>query len=406
MNRKISVSVVDASNKSWTFEGLRELHDFIAEEAKYWKEIFDDLSENKKPVHPYLNAHDVLAHIVNTIESWDANLKEWDDATLNQQLQNLHRSHINGLPNSWIWSGHPYTGPFVECNKEYTNDTATAFIDLVLRKQVTNVNNYYSFVGVMLAYEFIHQDSDITKRRNGEKVSLGHLRSQLEETTTKLIGEVEHFKKDFTDWDNETQTNWKQWIETSSTEHSTSQNTYKEEFRTYMDDCRTRISDLENTYQEKLRLEKPATYWKKSAKKYGVQGGLWSLALIASILVGFVYFSDFFKTWLEAKDIGIKLNTIQGIVLFGTVLAIYAFLIKTLSRLTFSSFHLMRDAEEREQLTYLYLALNNDNSIDASSRDIVLQALFSRSETGLLVSESGPTMPGVSEILKSVSRPN
>lgn len=171
-----------------------------------------------------------------------------------------------------------------------------------------------------------------------------------------------------------------------------------------MDDCRTRIADLENTYQEKLRLEKPATYWKKSAHKYGVQGSLWSIALLLSTIAGFMYFSDFFTTWLEGKEVGVELNTIQGIVLFGTGLAIYAFLIRTLSRLTFSSFHLMRDSEEREQLTYLYLALNNDNNIDVSSRDIVLQALFSRSETGLLVSESGPTMPGVNEILKSVPK--
>ncbi len=172
------------------------------------------------------------------------------------------------------------------------------------------------------------------------------------------------------------------------------------EFSTYLNDCVTRTSELENTYQEKLRLEKPATYWKRSARKYGIQGGLWSLALLASLLLGVYYFSEFFTDWLKGKEIDVELSTMQGVILFGSVVAIYAFMVKILSRLTFSSFHLMRDAEEREQLTYLYLALNNDQNIDEKSRDIVLQALFSRTDTGLLTAESGPTMPVVSEILK------
>ena len=89
------------------------------------------------------------------------------------------------------------------------------------------------------------------------------------------------------------------------------------------------------------------------------------------------------------------MNTVQGIVIFATLLAVYGILIRVLSRLTFSAFHLMRDAEEREQLTYLYLSLINEKKIDEKSRDIILQALFSRSETGLLSGESAPTMPGV-----------
>jgi hypothetical protein len=97
----------------------------------------------------------------------------------------------------------------------------------------------------------------------------------------------------------------------------------------------------------------------------------------------------------------IKLNTFQGAVIFGSILAVYAFLVKTLSKLTFSSFHLMRDSEEREQLTYLYLSLNNEGQIDGTSRELVLQALFSRTETGLLSGDSGPTMP-VQDLLKAV----
>ena len=64
-----------------------------------------------------------------------------------------------------------------------------------------------------------------------------------------------------------------------------------------------------------------------------------------------------------------------------------------MAKLTFSAFHLQRDAEEREQLTHLYLNLREGANDDVESRRIILQSLFSRSESGLLSNETGPTMP-------------
>jgi hypothetical protein len=71
-----------------------------------------------------------------------------------------------------------------------------------------------------------------------------------------------------------------------------------------------------------------------------------------------------------------------------------------LAKMTFSSFHLQRDAEEREQLAYVYLALVNESKADDESQKIILQSLFSRAETGLLSGENGPTMP-IADIVKA-----
>ncbi|WP_370458218.1 DUF6161 domain-containing protein [Cellvibrio sp. KY-GH-1] len=63
----------------------------------------------------------------------------------------------------------------------------------------------------------------------------------------------------------------------------------------------------------------------------------------------------------------------------------------------------MRDAQERKLLTYLYLSLNKDNQLDQNSREIILQSLFSRSDSGLLSGDSSPTMPGgLNEIIKTL----
>ena len=243
----------------------------------------------------------------------------------------------------------------------------------------------------MLAYEFLRQDSGIIKRRKAEKISIGQLRNQLVKTNNSLIDEVEGFKDDFNSWNDETRQDWE-----------AQQKKMADDFNEYMDGCKKEIMDLKETYEEKLRLEGPAEYWRKTAKKFNRQGSAALIALISFLLLGVVFLALFYNNWLVGDETPVQLNSLQGIVIFGTLLAVYAFLIRTWSRLTFSAFHLMRDAEEKEQLTYLYLSLINEKKIDETSRDIVLQALFSRSETGLLTGDSGPTMPSLVEM----SNPN
>lgn len=405
MNRKINIQLNDLSGKSFKFEGLREFYEFLNTEATFWKEQRNLIENGQNQIHGALNNYNRLGQAAKEIESWTDKLKEWDDNYIQQQINSLDQNTLRHAMPNWLWSGHPFVKPFVDSHKEYGNAVATAFLDYITKKQIGNLNHHSAFLGAMIGYEFTNQDSEIIKRRNGEKASLAQLRSQLEKTTNTLIGETENLKEDLNSWFSENRETWSSWLKKSATEHSEQQTKHKDEFIAYMDGCRTRISDLENTYQEKLRLEKPAQYWKRAARKLGIQGGLWSLALIFSLLLGVVYFSGFFTEWLKGQQISVQLNTIQGVVIFGTVLAVYAFLVRTLSRLAFSSFHLMRDAEEREQLTYLYLSLINDQKIDENSRDIVLQALFSRSETGLLTTETAPTMPSVGEILRTASKP-
>lgn len=399
MNRKISINITDATNKTWEFEGLKEFFFFLKEEQKYWQEKRASLPEIQSNVHQYLNAQNILSQVVTTIGGWESSaLASWDEEQLNQQLRQL--IHNQGMSSQWLWSGHAFSNQYVECQKQYGDGAATSFVDLIIRKQITNISNNGYFFGVMLAYEFLNQDSDLTKRSKGEEASLEYLRDKLDITTTQLVGEVESFKDDFIAWDGEIKNGWQDWLINTSKDHGDSQKSYKDQFNEFMDERKNHIANLENTYEDKLRLEKPATYWKDAANKYGIHGGLWAIALVATVLLGIVYFSEFFNSWLNGQKIGVNLNTIQGLAIFGSILAVFAFLVRTLSRLAFSSYHLMRDAQERELLTYLYLSLHKDKEIDESSRNIILQALFSRSETGLLVTESGPAMPGIGELIK------
>ena len=76
-----------------------------------------------------------------------------------------------------------------------------------------------------------------------------------------------------------------------------------------------------------------------------------------------------------------------------TFLSFLAYGIRALNKVAFSSFHLARDAEEREQLTYVYLSLVKDSAVDEKEKNLIMQSLFSRADTGLLKDDSSPTMP-------------
>ena len=96
-------------------------------------------------------------------------------------------------------------------------------------------------------------------------------------------------------------------------------------------------------------------------------------------------------------------EAIKGLLILTIVVSFSAYLVRTFSRLAFSSLHLQRDSEEREQLTMVYLALKKEGAITDEERNLVLESLFSRAETGLLRRDSSPEMPGFSNILEKLS---
>lgn len=404
MNFDTTFNVTDSAKKSWTFDNLMELKNFIQQEKDFWEEKRNLAGNNNRNIHQYLNSSSALKNILSTIKRLEDETETLKDDHLAQRINILKNNDLNNLKGQWLWSDHDFTNAYIDCHIEHSDVAAGAFYDFIVNKKITNNNNLQDFLGKLVAYEFAHQDSELVKRSNSERKSLEHLRSKLDKQTTSLITEVEEFKEEFSNWDESTKKAWGDWLEHSSKEHENQKEENKNKFDEHLKEWTQKISDLETTYQEKLRLEKPAEYWKKASKKFQVQGVLWILALVASILLGVYYFHDFFIAWLTGQEMDVKLESLQGVVIYVSFLTVYIFLIKTLSKLTFSTFHLMRDAEEREQLTYLYLSLNENSSIDKSSRDIILQALFSRTETGLLSSESSPTMPGVAELLKTAGK--
>ena len=398
MNREISISLSDISNETQEFNSSSHLLTILSEESDFWKEQEESLSNTKIDAHSLIRSHTGFINCITKIES----LCE-DSDTEGSELSNKIREVLdNDLGKKWLWSSHPYSAVYVHCNRDFGYWAADAFINSVTnkgfdRKFLTDLQQRSSkFPGYVLACEYLRKDIDSYKRRNGEKVSLDRLRRQYEKIKEKLVVEFEGFKSEIESWGDETKTNWVVFMDQSAKAHSDQQDSHAFSFEELIKDGKSKLEKMEKLYKEKLRLEAPVTYWQEAADRYKCQGIGWVCLLLGSLCAGVYGFSKFFITWLEGRETMIQLDTVQGIILFGTILATFAFLVRILSRLTFSSFHLMRDAQERKQLTLVYLSLIKENKIDESSRDIILQALFSRTETGLLAGESRPAKPGLS----------
>lgn len=254
------------------------------------------------------------------------------------------------------------------------------------------------FAGALKAYEFSLDGGSKISRPPAEKGTLSKLSLQIEEAidqSQKVL--LDHLAKSKTKSDEfSTQIDelkkhkedlFKEWFDKST-----------KEFKGLSDSMDTRRKELEKTYNEIFFLKEPAKYWKDRADELGVEGK--SYLKLLYMLIGIGAVSLFILLW-QIPD-GMLLNIFKGeasaikwTIVYVTFISFLAFGIKTLSKLAYSTYHLKRDAEERHQLTYVYLSLVNDKKIDEKDRQLVLQSLFSRADTGLLKDDSSPTMPGL-----------
>lgn len=169
-------------------------------------------------------------------------------------------------------------------------------------------------------------------------------------------------------------------------------------FNAFDNTSKSKIADLEKTYEELLRLKKPADYWKKRSEVLKSEGWLSLKCLILLLLIAGL--SLYFLLWQTPEGMlksffnEDKATAIKWSIVFITFISLFVFGIRALSKVMFSSFHLSRDAEEREHLTYVYLALIKETSIEKEERLLIMQSLFSRADSGLLKEDSSPTMPG------------
>lgn len=393
------ITIVDVTQKQWTFKSVETFEAFIKSQADFWSQRVGIAGQNPT-ANQYIQRYSHFQTVVNQITSWKPQIESWDAASLDSNFRILLANYLGG---AWLWSGHPFVEKWLILN-ETSAAVADAFFEAIVQKTTSRHHNGFDFFqGYLIAYEYINHDkTDINKRRSSEVKSLNQLRDQLVEKHNELIGKVDKFEGDLTHWKLTTETDFSEWYASQKTFINDTVLAHSKNFHEQLSNWIDKHTELENQFREKLRFDGAATYWGNKVKIFREQGYWFAGGLLVLLVLGIGLFSKFFLGWLSGQPTGLGLQSIEGVLIFATILSSYAFLIKSLSKMTFSSFHLMRDAEEREQLTHLYLSLREGKEDDPESRKIVLQALFSRSDTGLLAGEHSPTMPTVQDAIKII----
>ena len=166
-----------------------------------------------------------------------------------------------------------------------------------------------------------------------------------------------------------------------------------------------RATELEKLYGEKLRLSAPAQYWQETNASYSKKGKWWlgasiatAILTVATLLCVLIFLPDLFSAESHIFDI------IKNSAIVTVIASVLIYVMRLFVKLAMSSFHLSRDANERDKLVNFYLSLINEKAVTEKERAIIINALFSRSDTGLLTGESAPVMSAdVSSLIDKLS---
>ncbi|MDP4282801.1 MAG: DUF6161 domain-containing protein [Bacteroidota bacterium] len=370
-------------NFKLTLKGVVSIYEFILKQIEGFATFEKLPSELESIKNSFIFGRD---RILNSLVNNNINAGQWNN--------DLQRIIVNSPPKFLF--DFPETEFLIRLSKENAGYYLGAYE--YLSGSTQHPNSKQHLIGYLLAYEFTSKDTtELAERIDSEKKSISTIRNDFQ----KILGDSENQMTDYLSQANQKYIDYSGKIDEFKKEKESTYSTWFENtsksFDQFKADSDNKIKELEELYREKLKLEAPAKYWSDRAKKLRTEGYWWLGALILMVLVGIgmlIWSLSEISNGTLARIFQNSGTAIKWSVVFITLISFIAFAIRIFSKLTFSSFHLVRDAEEREQLTYVYLALQKEKGIDETERHLIMQSLFSRADTGLLKDDAGPTMPG------------
>lgn len=188
--------------------------------------------------------------------------------------------------------------------------------------------------------------------------------------------------------------------------HSQEISDFKEDFENWQDDKENAIKILEDTYKNKLQLEAPETLWKERSKNYKVNNRYWMgglavfiVALIISAGSLLVSIHEYLKGTL--KDIPF----ISQSFVYVALISFLIYLVRVMIKIIISNQHMAMEYEQKEALTRFYQALVYDGKeVEKEERLIIFNALFSKTDTGLVKTDSSNDSEALLAILSKISK--
>lgn len=177
---------------------------------------------------------------------------------------------------------------------------------------------------------------------------------------------------------------------------------FRGEQDTWKTDQQEEIHRLEQRYRENLALEEPKRVWDAAAKDYAAKTRYWAIGTVVLILVSLLV-SGISIASMNAW----KLPELPWLSPSFIVIALITFLvyvIRVFIKVTLSNSHLAAAYRQKAMMTYFYLALmEKENAVKDPERTLVLNALFSPVDTGLVKSGESVSLDALASLaLKKV----
>lgn len=395
--RELSVTF-ESTGQKYHFTGLYNIFKFYYEQNEKWKTIdnIDNIFDDSKNFFGYATTN--LEDFIN-LRIINEKVSEFDFDNFFQTLESRYLS-----PNKYVF---PFDAPevgFLQNIAVKNKDLVIPAYNYIIDSNL-NSNNKSNIQGYILAYEFQNKENSVLfNNRETEKRHLARLRADVANLTDTYENEVNRFQ-------NSVEQDYKDYKLAQDDYISKSRKTLaewlvlkKNNFNSLLDSSKIEIENLQNQYSELLKLQEPVKYWRDRATELNKKANnmMWLLGAITFIAVvltyGLLWFTP--EGMLESIFKGDTAAAIRWSIVFALFISFIAFMFRAVMKFMFSNYHLARDAEEREKLTYLYISLLTKGEFSEEEKKIVFQSLFSRSDTGLLKEDSSPTMPGVSSVIE------
>ena len=386
-------------NEEYTFD---ELEKIIKSNLEYWNSVSIDaysqewatLSRNITRVREYLSTIEELdlESILNCFYSnISSNREKIEDKYLYKISMNSpidKDTEFGAIKN--------FVSFYTQHLTDYLNEAVSNFIRLSknMHKVGHDLTSTYRYDFYPALYPLKQQLSDLKESKDDFETNIVlPIKSKLQE----ISDDSEEQYKEITTF-----------IETK---HNEIQKQFDEktielkEFRSSMDNWKeekqVQLNDLEETYKNKLSLEAPEKHWHICSKEYREKAKSWTWVLIVAVLVLICSLAGLVMVIHDYS-----LDTIQEIPFVSksfiliSIISFFVYIIRVLIKIVMSNHHLATEYEQKAALTRFYQALTKAGTdITKEERIIIIHSLFSKTETGLVKTDSSNDVDAILSVL-------
>lgn len=361
--------------------GVVELFKFCVNEIEFWDNYKGSFSNRlTNLLQQYVELKEGLINFLNKLIN-----DNLDEDYLNRAWQSLNdtinRNPIK-LPSKSITAKFILEKSDTNLTEEYF-DAAIDYFTSVSPRNLYSINYLNGYLDAYLYANSIKTNShEFSKYNVVVDSKIAEITQSALDSVRAVNTLVSDSEKEMKDYKNK----FMLWKESTQTE-----------YQEFMKISNENFLRLEKTYKENLILEEPAKYWASKKIEYQTAAKkirLWLIGIgifAAGIVFSVLLCAPEYIFKLEDKNHAVMLVRWSAIFLVFTVMIFVV--LKLMIKIMLSYYHLARDAEERNVLTIFYLSLSKESNLDESQRNLIMQSLFARSETGLLKEDSNPTLP-------------